>query len=687
MSALDAANWERYYPRDLITNPTPANLAANAASDKNNFTVVVPNLKIDASYAFQFQYVFEDGVKSDWSPGYFLNTPTESVPSAPTATVSGGAGFIQVSLPTFPANASRVDVRIAGGIFGDGTKVASSFTSAGTRTITAPGSAAPGLAYVVTLLTVTPSKINGDPSTPTTVYVTDPTANIQSPENSVTPSIPTVSSVLGAIQVAWNGKTSTGGNQPYGFDAAKVYVGTTAEFIPSSSNQVDVLNFANGQNVLNIGVGTLVNGVALTYGTDYYVKIATTNGTDTSTAVSASGNPVRVGQVTSGDIVTIRADKIETGTLSAGSKITAGAPGGKRVELSGTGDTPFAIYGTGGTKIFDYNSTSDKLTIVGDGTFSGNLSAAGGTFSGNISGASGTFTGNLSASNGLFSVNNGVLTAQTGTIGGWTITGSTLESSSSSNSQIRLTPVTANGGKIALLQNGVERITIDPVEGIKDSVGNFTLTPSGNLIVRGTITSGSTITGADITMTGNAGQNGVGATKLLFQASNYAISAGTSSFTYGGTSGGYNTDGDWVGATDPQTITSNDIRFTDATYGGAIPYNTDFYYGEMWLGSGNSLSGKAGSIDLWVNHPNGYMGISIIADAAEKNINIFGDPSAGFGTLHRNSTSDEFRESPAFLQVDSAGRLSRGRAVITGGSSSPNNVLGLTGDLYFSTAV
>ncbi len=161
MSALDAANWERYYPRDLVTNPTPANLAANAASDKNNFTVVVPNLKIDSSYAFQFQYVFEDGVKSDWSPGYFLNTPTESVPSAPTVAVSGGAGFIQVSLPTFPANANRVDVRIAGGIFGDGTKVASSFTSAGTRTIAAPGAADPGLAYIVTLLTVTPSQVNG----------------------------------------------------------------------------------------------------------------------------------------------------------------------------------------------------------------------------------------------------------------------------------------------------------------------------------------------------------------------------------------------------------------------------------------------------------------------------------------------------------------------------------------------
>jgi hypothetical protein len=476
MAALDAANWEKYYPKDLITNPTVAALAANTASDKNNFTVVVPNLKIDSSYTFQFKYVFEDGSEStQWSPSYRLNTVTESVPAAPSVTVSGGAGFIQVSLPTFPANASRVDVRVAGGIFGDGTKVADSFSAAGTKTIAAPGSASPGLQYIVTLLTVTPSKINGDPSSPTTVYVTDPAATLAI-EPSVTPSTPTVSSVLGAIQLAWNGKTSTGGNQPLGFDAAKVYVGTTSNFTPSSLNQVDVLNFANGQNVLNIGVGTLVSGVALDYGTDYYVKIATTNGTDTSIAVSANGNPVRVGQVTSGDIVTIKADKIETGTLSAGAKITAGATGGKRVELSGTGDTPFAIYGTGGTKIFDYNSTSDKLTIVGDGTFSGALSAA-----------TGSFAGNITASNGLFSVNNGILTAQSGTIGGWNITGSVLESSAISSNKITLNPATP---KISLIYGGVEKITIDPIEGIKDSGGNFILSPSGQLTLKGSFSLG-----------------------------------------------------------------------------------------------------------------------------------------------------------------------------------------------------
>jgi len=89
MGALDAANWERYYPKDLIINPTSEILAANTANDKNNFTFVAPDLKIGTLYTFQFQYVFEDGVKSDWSPSYQLTTAsyvTQLTP--PTITVT-----------------------------------------------------------------------------------------------------------------------------------------------------------------------------------------------------------------------------------------------------------------------------------------------------------------------------------------------------------------------------------------------------------------------------------------------------------------------------------------------------------------------------------------------------------------------------------------------------------------------
>jgi hypothetical protein len=469
----------QYIPKDIQITSQPDSV------DKDKFKVVASGLKVNVGYAFQFQYVFADGSLSEWSPGYTIAPTTEEVPTAPTVTVTGGAGFIKVELPTFPSNATRVDVRIAGGIFGDGTKTAASLTAAGVRTITAPGGAAPGLAYIVTLLTVTPTKINGDPSDPVTVYVTDPAASI-AVEPSVTPSTPTVSSVLGAIQLSWNGKTSSGGNQPAGFDAAKVYVGTSAGFTPvdtgsSGANQVDILNFANGQNTLNIAVGTVVDGVALTYGTDYYVKIKTTNGNvaQDSAAVSATGNPVQIGKVGSGDIVSITADQITTGTISS-QIVTVGTTAGKHVKLSGTGD-PLTIYGTGGTSdpllSFGTNAQNQSvLTIKGNGTFSGDISAASGTFTGNV-----TTSGNISASNGLFSVNNGLLTAQSGTIGGWTITGSLLHSSTVSGGKIELNPATP---KISLQQSGVDKITIDPVEGIKGPLigGNsaFQLQPSGS---------------------------------------------------------------------------------------------------------------------------------------------------------------------------------------------------------------
>jgi len=379
---------EQYYPKDLIINPTAAILAANTASDKNSFTVVVPDLRIDSAYTFQFQYVFEDNVKSDWSPNKLVVIGAEPIPNAPVITVEGGAGFIKVGLATFPSNAFRVDIRISGGTFGSGTVVADSFTSAGTKTITAAGGSGTGSPYTVSAITVSPTK-TGIASTPVTVYVTDPTSTLVVAP-SETPSTPTVSSVVGAIQLSWNGKKADGGDQPAGFKAAKVYVGTSSTFTPidsgnTNANQVDVLDFGNGQNTLNIGVGTVVNGVAITYDTDYYVKIKTTNGNaaEDSAAVSATGNPAQIGKVGNNGLIEITADKITTGTLQSNSTITVGAPTGRRVELRGSG-VPFEIFGTGGSSLLSYNASSNKLSITGEGTFSGALQAASGDFTGSL---------------------------------------------------------------------------------------------------------------------------------------------------------------------------------------------------------------------------------------------------------------------------------------------------------------
>ena len=471
-----------------MSNPSDLNVVSQPDTDKNYFNFKATNLKIDQTYAIKFQWVYSDGTVSDWSPGKFVTTSTELVPPAPTATVTGGAGFIKVELPTFPANALRVDIRISGGTFGNGTVVTDSFTSAGVKTIAALGAASPGNAYVVTLLTVTPSKINGDPSTPTTVYVTDPSAAlvVTAPQD---PFAPVVKAGLASVIVEWSGKKSDGTDLTVtGFSGAKVHIGTSAGFTPSDNNWVHTLNFANGSNRVSIGVGSIIdksNNTTLQYGTAYYIKLVAVNANgDLSNAVSASNNPVTV--------LRVAASEIDAGILRADAYIQAGADGGQRAVLSGS-TSPFIIYGTDGTtKLLEYltSGTTGTLAIKGSGTFSGDISAASGTFTGNV-----TTSGNISASNGNFTVNNGVLTALDGTIGGWTINGSILQSTANNSGQIKLQPITANGGKIALFYGGGEKITIDAVEGIIGPnitvAGNtgpaFKITPTGTAEFRGTI--------------------------------------------------------------------------------------------------------------------------------------------------------------------------------------------------------
>lgn len=106
----------QYLPKDLRITSQPN------AVDKDKFDVVATGLKINETYSFQFQYVFEDGTLSEWSPGYALNTSNESAPGVPTGTIvpSTATGSIPVELPTFPSGAKKVDVIVTNGIFGLG---------------------------------------------------------------------------------------------------------------------------------------------------------------------------------------------------------------------------------------------------------------------------------------------------------------------------------------------------------------------------------------------------------------------------------------------------------------------------------------------------------------------------------------------------------------------------------------
>jgi hypothetical protein len=491
--------------------------SSSPLDNKNYFNLTITDLNISTLFPLQFRWKYEDGSFGPWSAVKSITTPGESFPNVPsTLTVANNTpGYIQItwdgntSTGAALTNFDRVDIYVNGAPF-DSSKPATSFFSAGTKTIVAPAGT-----YIVSSYAV--SKI-GTLSAMSTAVTRTVTSSVPAAESSVTPSTPTVSSVLGAIQLSWNGKTSGNANQPYGFTAAKVYVGTSSGFTPvdigsSGANQVDVLDFANGQNTLNIGVGTIVNGSALTYGVDYYIKIATTNGTDTSTPVSATGNPVQIGKVTSGDIVTIAADKITTGTLDSASTITVGSTSGKHVKLSGTGD-PLLIYGTGGVSggaILSFNGT--KLSIVGDGTFSGDLSIGSSNAIFKAEPATGIWLGDATYASAPFSVSkNGVIKANSGTIGGWTLGSTFLQGSNfeinSSSSTIFVGPtsgqhirMSASGG-IATYNGGTQ-------------TGGFNLTTSGSLTLSGTLTAASgssiggwttgstTITGGSTTLNSN----------------------------------------------------------------------------------------------------------------------------------------------------------------------------------------
>jgi len=583
--------------------------ASESKDDGNYFLVTITDLDLGTAYPLQFRWKNKNGTLGAWSSVKTFTSQYATIPSEPNLAVGdvvGGAGFIKVTwdgnnaLSAAASNFDRVNVHISGTTFGDGTKPAGFFKQAGTQTFAAVAGV-----YIVQLKILT---VNGSESLFSTARTVTVTSAAPAAASSVTPSTPTVSSVLGAIQLSWNGKTSTGADQPFGFNAAKVYVGTSAGFTPSSSNQVDVLNFANGQNTLNIGVGTIVDSVALTYGTDYYIKIATTNGTDTSTAVSATGNPVRVGQVTTGDIVTINADKIATGTLSAGSTITVGSTAGKHIKLSGTGD-PFIIYGSGGVAnpVLSYNGA--QLTIVGDGTFSGALSAATGTFAGALSAATGSFSGTITASGG--------------SIGGITIAADGIQNSggtfkldssgiiragSSSTNAVIISPTlgvyhSANGGSTASgkFTLGLASSTISGWTINTDSISS----PSGNVFL---YSAGKT---GDATLRIQAGSSGQ--FKVYDDGSLYASNATiTGAITA--------TSGSFTGTVTSSSTISGSISITGASSTTTISSTTGLITMSGVLGAGILMSG-ANSTQASLT-PNllqvqgfGYLGSFFMGDA------------------------------------------------------------------------
>ncbi len=479
------------------TTPKDLQTVAQPDTDKNYFNFKSTGLKVNETYAIKFQWAYPDGTKSDWSPGYFLTTSNETAPAVPTSVTvpTTATGSIPVTLDSFPTNAKRVDVYVTNGIFGTG-RVAHSFTTAGTATIAAPAGY-----YTVQLRSVSPTNVTSTVGTTFNITISDVGETIQAPTN---PNGFSSKRILAGIEVSWAGTYAN--NTFTGFEAINIYAGSSASATPGTYEQVGVLTGNNVKNTIVVPLGTYV-----VYGQPVYIHAAAVNKTGAVGTIQANvtNQPLGPGKATDADIndgavviSKLASDVLTVGNLKAGdinatSYIRAGTASSARVELAsstvGSVLPGFYIYNSAGTPILSAPLTGG-LSIVGNGTFTGN-----------ITGASGQFDGDLGASGGSFTVRSGEITATAGKIGEWVINNNALKSSTFAFPSIQLDPVSSRielRGSPGASDIG-NYIKIDTTNGLRVGSGalpKFKVDMNGvlsaqDVVVSGEIT-GSTITGS-----------------------------------------------------------------------------------------------------------------------------------------------------------------------------------------------
>ena len=393
MGALDAANWEKYYGNG---NNYPDDLNKNnqVKTGQNYFTIPVVNLKIDSTYSFQFQWVYPDGDVSDWSPGYFVNTSTENVPGAPSVTVPSTAiGNIPVTLSTFPANAKRVDIYIIGGVYGTG-KVADSFFQAGTKNIPVTAGV-----YQVSLITVTPSGINGDPTNTFTITI----SNVVT-EDTTAPDPISAGVVTGGVhpqdssgQLGYLNVAVTNATIPADF------AGYIVKIVSSTNTWTQTFNSSTALSNLYITGGLFV-------GQSYTLSVATTDGKNISSYVNCSPSPFTITDTrTNTSTVTGGLSFSATDSILTVSWVASTDPyvDSYRVQVTSNADTTFAsplqtVESKGTTATFGGLTSNTTYRVRVTARYSGAAGALStnhttGTFTLNASGA--ISDGNVPTSN------------------------------------------------------------------------------------------------------------------------------------------------------------------------------------------------------------------------------------------------------------------------------------------------
>jgi hypothetical protein len=656
----------------------PADLAVSTQPDidKDFFSVSIKNLKLSKTYAVQFQWVYDDGKTSEWSPSYVVTTSNESAPAVPSSTVpTTGSGGIPVTLNTFPTNARRVDVYVIGGTtFGTG-KVAYSFSTAGTHIISAPGGT-----YVVELRSVSPTGVTSTVGESFTITVADIGGEvIAAPTN---PNGFSALRILAGVQLSWAGTYANGTFT--GFEAIKVFAGTAADATPGTYIEVGVLTGNNVKNTITVPV----DGTYVKYGQATYLHAAAVNKNGTVGTIQANVASVALGpgkatdaDINDGAVVIekLASDVLTVGNLKAGdinatSYIRAGSKAlngtGARVEVSsstisqpGSNVLPgFYIYNSAGTPVLSA-PLGGGLSITGSGTFTGS-----------ISGASGQFDGDLGASGGNFTVRSGIVTALAGSIGGWVINSQALKNSAVAFPNIMLDP---SNSKIELRQTASNSsdtgnsIKMDTVSGLRiGTAGSPTFSVSMDGFLTATNATISRSSGSNTIVLNDLGFRAVGTdgTAVIDFAGNITLnSLGNVFYNSGSRISLLNTDTStelWPGG----------VRYFQGSIFGSSPVSfSQYIWNSQLVNYGQGLSGITWASGLYtgfISNTYNYVNTQVTTRFGDEfrplGITPFGDQALGqrlfSGTATSNST----------INTDINNR--------TYGNNSQN------GDFYFSTA-
>lgn len=500
------------------------NDVSESFEDGNYFIVTISDLDVNRTYPLQFRWAYKDGTfGKDWSPRRYINTPGEDSPntpgfndddvdvSQPEKLIIRYRGVSDEGTTINPEEIDRVDIYINGSPF-DGSKPTDSFKEAGTKIIPAPAGT-----YIITLYAVSKLGVKSPVSSPVTKTVTASTIPVGPP---TLPSGLSVAAAPFAVSVNWNGTYSTANFN--GFKSIDVHVrgsdvGSSATSGFSTTTQVATLTVNSTTNRQNVGLDNLRQALSLANNQAaytspmffYYIaknskdELYSVNGVPTYTRInSTSVNPTQANFVDLANGV-ISIENLVAGNGQFSSWMRVGSAGGTRIELSGTNDfinsgntvqKGLVAYSSGSTEIFNLDIDAGTLVINGSGTFTGDLTAGSGS-SIFKSDSNGIYLGNSVYASAPFSVSrSGVIKAQSGTIGGWTLGSTFLQGN---NLKLDNSQIVVGATSSSYLDISPSSITHRNANGTASGIFTLTLGSSAQLSMSGTISlnSSSTIAG------------------------------------------------------------------------------------------------------------------------------------------------------------------------------------------------